>query len=130
MAEYIASLPMSVFVLDYDHNAPNPEHLNKTHYRFYEIIRKAQPDLPIIMVSMPDTDRNPADADERRGIIMNTYLRARAEGDRKVWFVDGRTLFGGRDRDCCTMDGCHPNDLGFYRMAEGLLPAIREALGM
>ena len=82
------------------------------------------------MVSMPDTDRAPADADRRREVIMGTYLRALGEGDKKVWFVDGRTLFGGRDRDACTMDGCHPNDLGFYRMAEGILPAVRAALGL
>lgn len=129
IAEYIASLPMSAFVLDYDHNAPNPEHLEATHFRFYEIVRKAQPELPIIMVSMPDSDRDPAGAARRRDIIMNTYLAARKAGDSKVWFVDGRSLFGGRDRDCCTMDGCHPNDLGFYRMAEGLYPALKEALG-
>ncbi len=130
MAEYIATLPMSAFVMDYDHNAPNPEHLQKTHIRFYEIIRKAQPELPIIMVSMPDTDRSTAEADVRRSIIMNTYLTARSNGDKKVWFIDGRTLFGGRDRDCCTMDGCHPNDLGFYRMAESIYPVVKEALGL
>jgi len=130
MAEYIASLPMSAFVMDYDHNAPNPEHLEKTHFRFYEIVRKAQPELPIIMVSMPDTDRNTAEADVRRSIIMNTYLTARSNGDKKVWFIDGRSLFGGHDRDCCTMDGCHPNDLGFYRMAEAICPIVKEALGL
>ena len=130
MAEYIASLDMSAFVLDYDHNAPSVEHLEKTHYRFYEIVRKAQPELPIIMVSQPDVDKHTAHSDDRREVILNTYLRALRGGDRKVWFVDGRTLFGGRDRDCCTMDGTHPNDLGFYRMAEGILPAVKEALGL
>jgi hypothetical protein len=39
MAEYIATLDMSVFVMDYDYNAPNPEHLEATHYPFYKIIR-------------------------------------------------------------------------------------------
>ena len=28
------------------------------------------------------------------------------------------------------MDGAHPNDLGFYRMAKNLLPVIREALDL
>lgn len=129
IAEYIASLPMSVFVMDYDHNTPTAEYLRETHERFYRIVRNAQPDLPIIMVSMPDVDRDTITADRRREVVMSTYLHARADGDRKVWFVDGRGLFGGKDRDACTMDGCHPNDLGFYRMAESLLPAIREALG-
>ncbi len=130
MAQYIASLKMSAFVLDYDHNAPSVEHLAETHYPFYKIIRNAQKDLPIIMVSMPDTDKNPEDADRRREVIMNTFMRARSEGDQKVWFVDGRMLWGGRDRDCCTMDGTHPNDIGFYRMAEGILPSVKAALGL
>lgn len=130
MAEYIASLEMSAFVLDYDHNAPNPEHLEATHERFFEIVRKAQPELPIIMISMPDVDRNTDMADRRRSIILNTYLNARKKGDKKVWFIDGRTLFGGRDRDCCTMDSTHPNDLGFYRMAETIYPVLKEALGL
>lgn len=129
MAEYIAGLEMSALVMDYDYNAPNAEYLRKTHYRFYEIIRKAQPDLPILMNSMM-TDRDIVDTEERREVILQTYLRARAEGDRKIWFVDGRMLFGGKDRDCCTMDGAHPNDLGFYRIAENYLPLIREALGV
>lgn len=130
MAQYIASLKMSAFVLDYDHNAPTVDHLAATHYPFYKIIREAQKDLPIIMVSMPDTDKNPEDADKRREVIMNTFMRARSEGDSKVWFVDGRMLWGGRDRDCCTMDGTHPNDIGFYRMAEGILPSVKAALGL
>ena len=129
MAEYIAGLEMSALVLDYDHNAPSVEHLEKTHYRFYEIVRKAQPDLPILMVSLPDCDKNLTDAALRRDVIMSSYLRARSQGDEKVWFVDGRSLFGERDRDACTMDGTHPNDLGFYRMAEAIYPVVKEALG-
>lgn len=27
-------------------------------------------------------------------------------------------LFGDNDRENCTVDGVHPNDLGFYRMAK------------
>jgi hypothetical protein len=33
MADYIASLDMSVFVYDYDYNAPDPEHLQNTHQK-------------------------------------------------------------------------------------------------
>ncbi|MFQ9872350.1 MAG: hypothetical protein ACLRVT_04860 [Oscillospiraceae bacterium] len=29
-----------------------------------------------------------------------------------------------QDRDACTVDGCHPNDLGFYRMAHTLRPVV------
>ena len=33
LMEYIATLPMSIFVYDYDYNAPTVESLEKTHYR-------------------------------------------------------------------------------------------------
>jgi len=52
----------------------------------------------------------------RRDVIRQTYENAVKAGDKHVWFIDGETLFGKEDRDACTVDGCHPNDLGFYRM--------------
>ncbi len=128
MARYIASIPMSAFILDYDHNAPSVEHLLATHERFYEIVRKAQPDLPIVMVSMPDYDRDPQSAGQRRSVIVRTYARALEKGDRNVYYVDGQSLFGDTDRDMCTVDGCHPNDLGFLRMADRIEPVLRSAL--
>ena len=128
MAKYIAGLKMSALVMDYDHNAPNAEHLKSTHEAFFRVIREKNPNLPIIFVSKPDSDKNPSDAAIRREVINATYRNAKDGGDRFVWFVDGATLFGGRDRDACTVDGTHPNDLGFYRMAEHLYPTLAEAL--
>lgn len=119
---------MSLFFMDYDHNAPTTEHLQNTHYHFYKIIREKNPSLPIIMASMPNLDLRPNFRAERREVIRATYDRAVAEGDQLVWFVDGETLFGEEDRDACTMDGAHPNDLGFYRMAKSLLPFIKNTL--
>ena len=130
IAEYIAGLDMSLFFMDYDHNAPTTEHLQQTHYRFYKIIREKNPNLPIIIASMPNEDLRPARRAERKEVIKATYERAIAEGDQHVWFVDGVTLFGEEDRDACTMDGSHPNDLGFYRMAKSLLPYIKNALNL
>ena len=129
MAEYIAGLEMSAFVLDYDHNAPNAEHLKATHEQFFEIIRKANPTLPIIIASKSDTDgAKRADADKRRAVIEQTYNNAIRNGDRHVYYIDGRKLFGEQDRCDCTMDGAHPNDLGFYRMAQAFYPVIKQAL--
>ena len=130
MAQYIAGLSMRLFVLDYDHNAPNAEHLEKTHFPFYEIIRQAQPDLPIVMLSRPDFNKQSLECHRRRDVIRATYDRARSQGDRKIWFVDGETFFGADDRDNCTADGCHPNDVGFARMAQVLLPVLREVLAI
>ena len=129
IAEYLAKLPMAAFVFDYDFNAPSPEHLRQTHYPFYKIIREAQPELPIICMSRahdPDGD----DSAARREVIEDTVHRAKAEGDRNIYMLDGRGLFDGDFADCCTVDTVHPNDLGFYRMAQALIPVLENVLGI
>jgi len=131
LAHYIASLDLAAFVYDYDHNAPNAEHLERTHERFFRIVREKQPNLPIIIISKPDFDSNPKENAKRRDIIKRTYERAVAEGDNLVRFIDGESLFGFDEaRQHCTTDGCHPNDLGFSRMADVVMPVLEEMLDM
>jgi hypothetical protein len=129
MAEYLASLDMAAFVYDYDHNAPDAAHLEATHEKLFRAVRAKQPKLPIIMLSKPDFDSDPRGNAKRRDIIRSTYERALAEGDEFVRFIDGETLFGrDESRQHCTTDGCHPNDLGFCRMADAVMPVLREFL--
>ena len=126
MAEYLKSLKMSIFVSDYDHNAPNAEHLKNTHYKLYEKIRAVNPNLPYVIISKPDYHHK---CDwERRATVFETFKKAIALGDENVYFIDGASLFGGDESDACTVDGTHPNDLGFYRMAEGITPIIKHIL--
>lgn len=128
-AEYIAAVPeISVFVYDYDHNAPTAEHLAKTHERFFKYFRKTHPDVPVIMMSRPDVDGDEEDSTVRRDIIRRTYENAVNSGDKNVWFVDGFTFFGEEGRAECTVDGTHPNALGFMRMAEKVYPVLKEVL--
>ena len=117
MVDYLANLKMSVLVCDYDHNAPDATYLQNTHLSFYKKVRSVQPDLPIIFLTAPDILRNFSVFEERRKIIRETYQYALQTGDKKVFFIDGAELFAGIDWDLCTVDGTHPNDLGFYRMA-------------
>ena len=42
--------------------------------------------------------------------------------------IDGETFYGDTDRDLCTLDGIHPNDLGFYRMALAVEPLLKKLL--
>lgn len=128
IAEYIAGLDMSVFVLDYDHNAPDAEHLKRTHLPFFRKVRESNPDLPIVILSAPNTMPWYDWCDARRDVIRETYETAVAEGDKNVYFIDGSTLFGDVDRDLCTLDTCHPNDLGMYRFAMTLEPVIEKLL--
>ena len=120
MAEYIASLEMSAFVLDYDHNAPTAEHLMATHKPFFDRIRRAHPTLPIVIMTKPDYDNGPEAGAQRRFTILKTYMEAMESGDKNVYFCDGKAMFTDAHRDSCTVDCCHPNDLGHYRMAKAV----------
>jgi lysophospholipase L1-like esterase len=80
------------------------------------------------MLSKPDIDAGNWEHVQRRGVIFDTYRRARDTGDANVYFIDGERLFGADMRDSCTVDGCHPNDLGFYRMARAVLPTLEQVL--
>lgn len=128
IAKVCSLIDSSVFVFDYDGNAPNVEHLKNTHEPMFKLMRKRWPKLPIIMISIVCFDRNPKEYSIRREVIRQTYLNAKKAGDDKVWFIDGETLFGSEDRDACTVDGGHPNDLGFYRMAKNIYPFIADAV--
>ncbi len=118
MADIIADRQFSCLVYDYDHNAPSAEHLEKTHAAFFRRIRNKCPRMPVIFMTKPDFDSDPDNSALRREIIHRTYANALSEGDKNVYFLDGETFFGVLGRDMCTVDGCHPNDLGFFRMAE------------
>ena len=126
IVDYIANLDMSVFVCDYDHNAPTPEHLRATHEPLYRAVRAKHPDLPIIFITRPSV-LEVANRRERLAIIKETYDKAVAEGDKKVWFLDASTFFPF-DSNEHTVDECHPTDLGFYLMAKGIEETLREAL--
>lgn len=128
IAEYISRLKMSAFVLDYHHNAYDLKQLYDTHYNFYKTVRLKNPFIPIVMVTAPSVESDDPWITGGVKIIQETYRRAKEEGDRYVYFVDGSRLFDGEMRESCTVDGCHPNDLGFSRIAKGVGRTLAAAL--
>lgn len=128
MADFFCRMDMSIFVMDYDYNAPSPEFLRETHEPFFLRIREKRPDLPIVMLTRPTAFIND-EVVARRKAVLDTYENALKNGDRNVYFIDGTTLFGDDDdKDLCWVDCCHPNDLGFRRMSEKIEPVIRKIL--
>ena len=124
ISAYIQSLSMSAFIYDYDHNAPTVQHLKDTHERMFLEIRQKHPTLPIILLSRPKAHYTP-DEEERLGIIKATYEHALARGDQNVYLIDGRTLMQLAGDDG-TVDSCHPTDLGFFSMAQALIPCLEK----
>ena len=125
MAEYLTGIDCSLFFMAYDGNAPSVEYLENTHFPFYEAYRRVKKDVPIVFMSVPCFD-NFTYAAQRRDVLRNSYLKARELGDQNVYFLDGETIFGDEDREICTVEGIHPNDLGFYRIAKAIQTLFAE----
>ena len=122
IANYIKDLDMSAFVYCFDHNAKSAEELESRHFDFYKTIRDNNQNLPIIIVSAPDNSDNPKYSD-RKKVVEETYKKAKAKGDN-VYFIDGATLYGTHPFDA-TIDGIHPNDLGFFSIAKRIIETFK-----
>lgn len=126
----------ALFVLDYQANA-KAAGIRATLAGTIDTLRRKHPNVPVLVVSrirmgvelistgsvfLHDSDAEAAIAFQR-----DEVERRRAAGDRLVFFLNGETLTGA-DWYECMVDGSHPTDLGFHRMAAGLLPVLDELL--
>lgn len=127
IAEYIAEMDMCCFVYDYDHNAETAEDLAATHKPMFDIVRHKNPDLPIIIMSAPPcTMWSKEDQLARKAVAKKTYDEAKLKGDKNVYFIEGDKMydiFGGMSG---TVDGCHPNDLGFMCIAHHVIKELEK----
>ena len=123
MAEYISSLEMSVFVMDYDYNAPTVEHLENTHERMFKKIREKHPKMPIVMLTRPKVHLTDEEKD-RMAVVENTFQKTVKAGDKQVHFIKGSDLIASNLIENATVDNVHPNDSGFVSMAYALYKVL------
>lgn len=122
-----------LFVLDYEANADGK--LANTLPVAIRILRESHRTVPIMVVSRIAFSRDATHNASLRGRESSRDMQARlvedlrASGDTGIHFVDGALLLGA-DFDECTVDGVHPNDLGFARIARQLDIEIRNILDM
>ena len=128
LVEYMAGLEMSCFVSDYDHNAPSLEHLQATLPPLYTAVREKNPTLPFVFMTAPGT--HGWNRKIRRDYVESVWRDAVKAGDKNVYFVDGYTIFAGDLEDECTVEWCHPNDLGMRKMALALMLVFKKIYGI
>lgn len=128
MADYLANIPCSCFVIDYDHNAPTVEHLKATHEKLFLKFRKNNPDTPVIFLSASNYYVDKNIYEPRRKVVEETYKNALARGDKNVYFIDGRKIYPKKVREYCTVDDAHPNDLGFYYFYQSIAKILRKLI--
>jgi lysophospholipase L1-like esterase len=122
-----------MIILDYEANAGST--LMETLPLFIKMLREADKDIPILVASKIHyaTDlfhaNNLAVRRNRTAAQKALVDERRAAGDNNIYFLDGENLLGKHAHEC-TVDGVHPNDLGFLNIADGFEPVIRKILGL
>jgi len=135
MAEIMADIADSgCFVLDYEANA-GYDILVDTMPNFIEILRKKHPATPILVVSKTPyaalgySDSYVREQQKNRALQRGIVDKCRASGDADIHFMDG-SLFFGDGFDEYTVDGAHPNDIGFMKIADSLAPVLQDLMGI
>ncbi|MES2310016.1 MAG: SGNH/GDSL hydrolase family protein [Verrucomicrobiota bacterium] len=130
VAQLLAELDPQVFVLDTLPNIQAPEVLERVG-PLIAIIRKKHPKTPLVMVeSITYQNTFIQDIQTTRPYLSNqafqSVVKPLMATDDAIHYVPGDLLLGEDGEG--TVDGVHPTDLGFLRMAQGLAPVIAPLL--
>jgi hypothetical protein len=131
MAGLLAELDPAVYVLD---SLPNLDaaQAGERLEPFVQTLRRTHPQTPIVLVENVNyADTGLVETRRKKVAEVNLLLRGlhdrmQAAGDKNVYYIRAFELLGGDGDD--TVDGTHPTDLGFFRMAQGIAPIVRAAL--
>jgi hypothetical protein len=134
LSHILAEIPdPECLILDYEANCVSTELLQKTLPDFISIYREKHPLTPILVISRITHAKEKFHSQmaqeraERKQIQIRTVEQRRKLDDANIYFCDGSMLLG-KDAHECTVDGSHPTDLGFLRMADGLTPVLQRIL--
>lgn len=131
IAEVIADIDASLYILDFVPNASVTEIREKTE-RFYSIIRDKHPNTPILFVEDPIfthtlfDQRIDKEVKDKNIAIHQVVNLLKGRGDRNLTLISSKNMIGNDGE--ATVDGIHFTDLGFMRYAELLYPIIKKHL--
>lgn len=130
-AYYLADIEdVDAFIFDTFSN-PKAEVIYENFNQFVDILRAAHPDVPMIFLQTERREtRNfnmkSEDSESKKQKAAETVVKERMKSDRHIYFISSED-FLGHDH-IATVDGTHPNDLGFSYMLESMTPQIKKIL--
>ena len=131
LANAMAEIDASCFVIDFCQNVPTAEALEQAYAPFLATIRARHHDTPIICVtpifSTGEVWAGGTRLADMRTVVRQAVAERKGSGDENIVVVEGYDLLGPDDREGL-VDATHPNDIGFASMAAGLEPVLRELL--
>jgi hypothetical protein len=130
MTDFIAEIDASMYIIDSLPNMSEQQVLERT-VPFVEKIRAKRPSTPILLVENIVYQGSMLKTLENRGHVKkNLQLRKQFgilvnKGVTGLHYLSGTDLLGHDTLG--TVDGTHPTDVGFMRMADSIGAAVREA---
>ena len=132
MARAMATIPdVAAYILDPIPNCTKGM-CDTLTYEFVNILRRARPDVPIIMVEGQMYSYAKYSGFYSRYLpqknyeFHKNYLRLRAENPKNLYYVDCKNLYGPNNDG--SVDGIHVTDLGFWYYAQKLEPYLKAIL--
>lgn len=120
VADLLAEIDADIFVLDPLWNM-QPAQMQERYKPMVRKIRAAHPDAPILLVE--DTQVHDW-VPTTKGKLLREYLaELEAEGITGLYFLDAHGMLGTDGEG--TVDGVHPNDIGFMRQAAKYVEALQ-----
>ena len=122
---------VDLIILDCAAN-PSPQQIEERTESFVKQIRERHPDVPILMIESVVREGGNFDHKIRQRVsdqnknFRDAYRRVVGSGMKQLYIIHGDDLLG--DDHEGTVDGTHPNDVGFARMLNVIEPKVRELL--
>ncbi|HSB17097.1 MAG TPA: SGNH/GDSL hydrolase family protein [Bryobacteraceae bacterium] len=131
IATLFAEIDPAVYVYDSLPNL-NPAEAKERVEPFLRTLRKAHPRTPIVLVenviytNIQFSEQRRTEVTEKNATLKAVYQKLRKQGDKNLYYVPAAGLFGSDGE--ATVDGVHPTDLGFLRMAQTIAPVLKPLL--
>lgn len=131
VAALLAELDPAVYVLDPLANM-STDMVGRRLENFILTLRQAHPATPIILVEKALNPRvgfppmKGGSSDPSNAKLREIFGRLTKAGQKKLFYLSAKNFLGGDGE--ATVDGTHPTDLGFLRMADAIEPTLKHAL--
>ena len=127
VATMIADIEADAYVLDCAAN-PTAKEITERTAGFVHTIRNKHADAPIIMIESVVREGGTFNQNIKQTVAaQNTafkeeYLKLKRAGIKKLYLIESNNFLGADHEG--TVDGTHPNDLGFARFVDVLQPQL------
>jgi hypothetical protein len=130
--ELVAEIDAAIYVVDCLPNLSTGAEVAERTPKLVEILRKKRPETPIVLIenlnypnAMFEQIKQQKYQDKNKA-LRRVYQNLIQSGVKNIRYVRGENLIGADGE--ATVDGIHPTDLGFMRIADVLEPILKKAL--